>query len=410
MNKPKILILAESLEEAFIDFGAGLIGTLQLHTDTVLLDYRKLYNKYGFSGMQNYIKEYIVSNKINTILYCPMPAEFDFDINFFETLRKENFFILWLGDTEHYYEVKDQYYAQSTDLVICDEFIAPYKFKQIGVNSIFFPNATDTSKYHKIENIIQDIDVSFVGNLTDKIGRKEYINFLSENQINIKTFGIDSPIGPLSHEKKIETYNRTKINLNFTGVVEITRLTKNYNINKRKKQLKGRTIEIALCGGFVLSEYAPGLEHVFEIGKEIDVFYDKEELLEKVKYYFKHKEERENIAKRGHERAIKDYDITFAIPKLLTTIEEFRIKKIYKLSKIYLDTEYVKNFSTYRIRWILKFIKSRKWKFVLEELKIIFKYRKIDLYQIRIFFIEEILDNFPRIKSVLKFIIEGNKK
>ena len=36
--------------------------------------------------------------------------------------------------------------------------------------------------------------------------------------------------------------------------------------------VKGRCQEIALSGGFVLSEYAPGLEDLFDIGTEIDVF------------------------------------------------------------------------------------------------------------------------------------------
>jgi len=59
---------------------------------------------------------------------------------------------------------------------------------------------------------------------------------------------------------------------------------------------------------------------------------------------------------------------------------------------------------------IIRFIKAGKWKFAIEELKLILKYRKFDWYQIRVFFIEEILDSSPKIKSVLKFIIKGNKK
>ena len=78
---------------------------------------------------------------------------------------------------------------------------------------------------------------------------------------------------------------------------------------------------------FALCEYAPGLEHFFEVGKEIDIFHDKEELLEKVKYYLVHEEEREKIAQKGYERALKDYAVEQAVPKLISTIDELRKRK-----------------------------------------------------------------------------------
>jgi hypothetical protein len=147
------------------------------------------------------------------------------------------------------------------------------------------------------------------------------------------------------------------------------------------------------------------LEHFFEVGREIDVFYDKEELLEKVKYYLVHEEEREKIARKGYERAVKDYAVERAVPKLISTINELRIKKIYKPSEIYLDEEFIRNYTTYRALLIIRFIKQLKWKFALEEFMIILKHRKLDWYQICIFTIKEIFDNFPKIKSFLKKLI-----
>ena len=75
------------------------------------------------------------------------------------------------------------------------------------------------------------------------------------------------------------------------------------------------------------------MENLFEIGKEIEIFNNKEELLEKVKYYLKHEEERESIARRGYERAKRDYDAKRAVPKLLSTIDELRKKRYTSLRK-----------------------------------------------------------------------------
>lgn len=408
MDKLKLLFLAH-IPDDFTTSGFDFPKVLLSH-GVSYLNHIELYYKYGFYGVCNYIKEYIKKNGINAIIYLNGVSEFCFDVHFFEELRKEVFVVMMIGDNEYSFEVRDQYYAQAIDLVTVAKFIAVFKFQEFGINAIPYWGFFDTKRYHKIENLQKDIDVSFIGQVTNKPGRLEYINHLLENNINIKTFGLHSPGGIISFENMIEIYNRTKINLNFSGLMELPWLIRDYPIYKRKKQLKGRPLETAMCGGFVLTEYAQGMENLFEIGKEIDVFYDKEELLEKVKYYLEHEEERESIAKRGYERAIKDYDVKVAIPKLIATIDELRKKKVYKPSEIYFDKEFIKNYTTYRLLWIIRFIKRGKWKFIFEELKIIVKYRKLDWWHIRCFFIEEILDKFPRIKSLLKSILEKNKK
>ncbi|MFA5859202.1 MAG: glycosyltransferase [Elusimicrobiota bacterium] len=411
MEKIKALLLGDSLEDAVNDYAVGVLGTLRRNIEILTLDYKKLYCSHGLYGMQEYIKTFIEKNNINTIFYWPGPANFDFNVHFFEKLRRNCFVVMWIGgDTEHYFEGRDQYYAQAMDYVINDELIAPYKFNQIGIASAYFPNACDREHYHKIEGLKLDTDVSFIGLLSDKIGRREYVKYLEENSVNIKTYGVDSVNGTISREEKVALFNRTKINLNFTGTAEVTRLTRNNRINRRKKQVKGRVIEITLSGGFVLSEYVPSLEHLFVIGKEIDVFYDKEELLEKVRYYLNNEEQRVSIAQCGYDRSVKDYDIQLAVPRLLAKLEEYRANKKYRPSEIYLDPEFIRNYSTYRIHWILKFLKASNLNLVFEELKIVMKYMKIDWYQVRVFFIEEILDNFPKLKSVLKRIVEGKQK
>lgn len=406
MDSIKLLVLVYKVKETPIDFGNNFIQTL-IENGALCLDYKELYNNYGFSDAKNYIIKYVKDNAINSIIFGISGWDFDFDVCFFEEIRKKSFLVMQIGDTEHYFEVHNRYYAQAMDFVIVDgNYITSFKFQEIGINSISYVGYFNTSQYHKIEGLQKDIDVSFIGQISYKIGRKEYIDYLVNNGIKLKTFGYDSLKGLLELDDKIKTINRSKININFSGISKTTRLTRKYKIHMRKKQFKGRICETAICGGFVLSEYFPGLEYLFEIGKEIVIFYDKEELLEKVKYYLTHEEERENIARKGYERAIRDYDAKLAVPKLIATIDGLRKKKIYKPSEIYLDEEFVRNYTSYRVLWILRFLKVRKWKFIFEELKIILKYRKLDWYQIRIFFIEEILDNLPKIKSVLKSIFK----
>ena len=411
MDEIKILFLSHTLDFSKAPYETGNQFIQALRNNNVsCLSYVELYNKYGHYGAHHCLKEDVRNNGINCIIYGSSPSEFYFDINCLEMLRKEVFLVMMTGDTEYYYEIRDQYYAQAMDLVTVQDFISTFKLRQIGINSIPYHAYYDSTKYRKNGGLSKDIDVSFIGTLHGGVGRWENIKYLSDNGINIETFGLDSPNGRITFEKKVEVINRSKINLDFSGVSEKTRLTRKRQIYKRSKQIKGKVFESTICGSFALCEYAPGLEHFFEVGKEIDIFHDKEELLEKVKYYLENEEERERIARKGYEKAVKDYAVERAVPKLISIVDKLRKTKTYKPSEIYLDEEFIRNYTTYRALLIVRFIKQLKWKFALEEFKIIFKYRKLDWYQILIFFKEEILDNFPKIKSALKSISIRHQK
>ena len=238
MTKNKILVLFRRYQETLNDYG-NIFSNELIKNGAIFLDYYDIYMKYGKKQTEKYIEDFIDTNNISIMIYVVEPFIYYFSVDFFEKLRKKVFLAMLTADTEHYFDMRDQYYAQAFDLVIGDDVTLIPKLKQIGINAINYYIYFDASRFYKIENIKQDIDVSFVGIIKDKVGRLEYINSLIQNNIKIETFGRDSKNGLLAKwDDYVKVISRSKINVGFSGVAITTRQTRKHNIHKRKKQLK----------------------------------------------------------------------------------------------------------------------------------------------------------------------------
>lgn len=109
-------------------------------------------------------------------------------------------------------------------------------------------------------------------------------------------------------ERLREIYGCSKINLCL-----------NNNIT-RKDNIKGRNFEAPACRGFLISGPAEGLEEFFEVGKEVVVYGDLDDLSDKILYYLSHDEERERIAHAGYERAMRDHTYEKRFQEIFTHI------------------------------------------------------------------------------------------
>lgn len=367
------------------------------------IDYTDLYIESGKKKFEERIEKLVIRERINYIFFILQTADLTFDIYFIEKLSKLAFIVMHFCDTEYSFEGCDRYYAQVADLVFLPDYLSKYRYELLNINAICNFSLFNKNHYCPLKNIDGSIDVSFVGHIYSN--RKEYIEYLIQNQISIELYGKGTSNGIIDFEKMVEVFNNSKINLNFTGT-EMRGAPLYLNINSRIKQSKGRPIEIALCGGFVLSEYARGMENMFEIGKEIDVFHTKEELVQKVKYYFENEEERKEIAKRGYKRALRDYDTSVGFAKIFSIIaNQSRNKKV-----IYLDDEFIENYTSCRFLYIVPFILNGKFMNLFEEFLILLKYRKVNFRKAYKYFllpISSLLNHHPELKYKLKKVLRA---
>jgi spore maturation protein CgeB len=138
--------------------------------------------------------------------------------------------------------------------------------------------------------------VSFIGAAHGN--RKKQISFLRASGIDVTCFGHGWPAGPIEFNRIPEIMNESIINLNFAN-------------SRGLNQIKARIFEVLGAGGFLLTESAPGIERYYLPDKEIVIFNGVRDLVEKIKYFLSHLDQRDQIAIAGFLRTEKDhtYDI-----------------------------------------------------------------------------------------------------
>ena len=73
----------------------------------------------------------------------------------------------------------------------------------------------------------------------------------------------------------------------------------------------------------MLAEYSDDLATLFEEGKEIEFFRDKDEMMDKIRFYLANEPERIKLGEAGLERVITDgHDIHSRTKDLISWIEE----------------------------------------------------------------------------------------
>ena len=60
-----------------------------------------------------------------------------------------------------------------------------------------------------------------------------------------------------------------------------------------------RVFEVLACGGFILAEYSEALKELFELGTDIETWKNKEELVDKIKFYLHNPTSRDTIRRSG---------------------------------------------------------------------------------------------------------------
>jgi spore maturation protein CgeB len=100
----------------------------------------------------------------------------------------------------------------------------------------------------------------------------------------------------------INLYSKSKISLGFLEVYDQHDASKSLT-----RHLHLREFEAPMCGALYITGYSDELALFFEPDREVVVYRNVFELLEKVRYYLKRPDQAEKIRKAGYRRAIQEH-------------------------------------------------------------------------------------------------------
>ncbi|MBU1486436.1 glycosyltransferase [bacterium] len=144
--------------------------------------------------------------------------------------------------------------------------------------------------------------------------RREIIKALSE--FNLSLYGDEG-------WKNIEGANfRGRLNyLDAPALYRTCRINLNITKAHSSRAINQRLFDVPACGGFVLTDFREDLKLLFD-EDEVAYYQDKEDLLEKVRFYLTHPAEREKIANNARKRVLSQHTYEIRMESLIKLLME----------------------------------------------------------------------------------------
>jgi spore maturation protein CgeB len=251
----------------------------------------------------------------------------------------------WFCDDHWRFEDYSQYWAPCFNWVATTARSAIEKYEQIGYRNAIKSQWGCNQFLYRDLDLPPRFDVSFVGQPHGD--RRRIIGALRKAGIEVDVFGTGWGSGRIAHDEMIRVFNQSRINLNLSNasvasdaasapavrppawlLSSLERVPFGASIRQHARafadrvagaasgssksveyvqQIKARTFEVPGCGGFLLTEKAEDLQTYYDIGTEIACFDGTRDLVDKIKYYLAHEDERMAIAQAGYARTLRDH-------------------------------------------------------------------------------------------------------
>lgn len=205
--------------------------------------------------------------------------------------------IYWASDTHLGYQHRLET-AKKFDHVFVAQKKAVGDFERDGVKAEWLPHAFEPLAYDLQEPLIKKYDVCFIGH----INNEKRIEFLDRMFKEFPSFWY----GQKLFNDAAKKFGESKICLNIS----------------HSDDLNMRTFEVMGTGSFLLTEYVPSMEELFQDGVHLAWYKTIDEAIDKAKFYLKNEDLRNEIAKKGYQEVILNHTIDNRLDRMLQVCEK----------------------------------------------------------------------------------------
>ncbi len=180
------------------------------------------------------------------------------------------------------------------------------RFRAEGLKSEYLKLAFDPKILPHLENQTR-YDTVFVGTLSgDHTGRMRFLEQLARSErLKLWGHGIDSlPPGSALHG----CYQGEAWALDMYQVLAQARIAINYHLDLSESYANNmRLFEATGVGTLLLTDSKANLHTMFEVGKEVVTYENVEDCIALIRYYSEHSNERDQIARAGQQRTLREH-------------------------------------------------------------------------------------------------------
>ena len=212
-------------------------------------------------------------------------------------------------------------FLKGYDLILTSfpHFVA--RLGALGVASEYFRIGFDERVLALLGEVKKDTDFSFVGGISRHHGGAiPLLEYLAE-QADMRIFGYGADSLPSA--SSIRQHHGGEVwGLDMYRALGRSRITLNRHINVAENNANNmRLYEATGVGAMLLTDLKDNLHELFDIGREVVAYSNKEEAAELVHYYLDHPEEAAQIAKAGQARTLREHTYAQRMQELVPILQ-----------------------------------------------------------------------------------------
>jgi len=300
--------------------------------DILYFDFMTLLEEHGRRAMNRRLLDVCRSEKPDVLFSCLFKDELEK-----ETLRdisahSDTVTVNWFADDHWRFENFSRHWAPCFNHVVTTASSALPKYAEIGYRGVIKSQWGCNHLRYRPLDVAKEYDVTFVGQLHGD--RRAVIEEIRRSGIDARAWGTGWQAGRLSQDEMVGVFSASRIVLNLsnasvlnTGPFGRAKVRVRASLESRMgrwlnrkpdgslrkvrssyhEQIKGRNFEVPGCGAFLLTGEADNLGDYYEEGREVVTFSDVDDMIDKIRYYLRHEEERETVAEAGFRRTLSEH-------------------------------------------------------------------------------------------------------